>query len=131
MLKKTEALLRIFLVFGDSHPKHVDRHTKLAHFEAGSIAHRGTASIRTKDEIRPYIEFAMRCFGAHTSDAIVLDDQVGYLVFHAQFETRETLRPPGKKIKEIPLRHEGDEFAVRRQSRKVSDRHSLAVNDAA
>ena len=66
-----------------------------------------------------------------TLDAIVLDDQVGYFVFHAQFETREMLRMAGKKIKEIPLRHKGDEFAVRRQPRKVSDRHSLAVDDAA
>jgi len=50
-------------------------------------------------------------------------------VFHAQFETRKTRGTAGKKIQEVPLRHEGDEFAVRRQTRKIGDRHGLAVND--
>ena len=118
-------------MFGDSHPKHVDRHTELPYFEASSLAYRGAASIRAKDQIGQHLEFAIRCLGAHTGDPIVLDDQVGDFVFHAQFETRETLGTAGKEIQEIPLRHEGDEFAARRQPRKVGDWHSVAVYDAA
>src|SRR5260370_12923719 len=52
-------------------------------------------------------------------------------MFHAQFETRETLGTAGKEIQEVPLRHERNEFAVCRQPRKIGDRHGLIVNDTA
>ena len=37
----------------------------------------------------------------------------------------------GEEIKEIPLWHERDEFAVRGKLREIGDRHSLTVNDRA
>src|SRR5271168_4812542 len=40
-------------------------------------------------------------------------------------KSRMALGGLGDEVQKIPLRHEGDEFAVRRQMRKIANRHFL------
>src|SRR5262249_38520016 len=63
-------------------------------------------------------------------DAAVLLDQTGRLGAHVQIEVRIALAPLGQEVEEVPLRHQGDEFAVGRQMREVGDLHASVADDA-
>src|SRR5205085_3994753 len=52
-------------------------------------------------------------------------------MLHAKRECREMFCLPGKKVQEVPLRHERDEFAMRRQTRKIGHRNKVTVENAA
>ncbi len=54
-------------------------------------------------------------FARSADDAAALLDQVGRLGMHAQIESLVALALLGQEIEKIPLRHQRDEFAVRRQ----------------
>src|SRR5262245_41515072 len=55
----------------------------------------------------------------HADDAPALFNQADGLGVHQQLECRKALGPRDEEIQEVPLRHHGDEFAARRQMRKV------------
>ena len=65
------------------------------------------------DEVCAHFQFAARSFRAHADHAIILNQQIDDLGLHVQLESWKTLGMTGEKIKKIPLRHEGDEFAAR------------------
>ena len=52
-------------------------------------------------------------------DASILLDQVGRLGLHAQVECLVSLAVLGEEVEEVPLRHERDEFAMRRQMAEI------------
>ena len=73
-------------------------------------------------QIGANVQLAVGRLGAQTEDAPALLDQIRRLRPHAQVEARIALAVRGQEIEEIPLRHQRDEFAVRRQMGKVGER---------
>ena len=57
--------------------------------------------------------------GDQADNAPVLFDQIGRLGLHAQVECRVALAVLGQEVEEVPLRHQRNEFAVRRQMAKI------------
>ena len=57
--------------------------------------------------------------GDQADNAAVLFDEIGRLGLHAQVECRVTLAVLGEEVEEVPLRHQRDEFAVRRQMAEI------------
>jgi hypothetical protein len=64
-------------------------------------------------------ERAVGSIGGQADDPPVLLDQVGRVGLHAQVEGFEAFTLLGKEIEEVPLRHQGHEFAVRRQMTEI------------
>ena len=87
--------------------------------------------IGANDEVCAHFHFATRSFCTHADYALILNQQIDDFGFHVQLKGRETLGTIGEEIQKIPLRHEGDKFAARREFREIGDRHSLTVNYAA
>src|SRR4029077_984502 len=127
----TERLPGIVRTFGDPHPQNIDWHAELADLKAGTVANGGTAAIGANHEIGAHVEFAPRRFYTHTCDVFTFDEQVGDLVFHPQVKSRKPLRVTGQKIQKVPLRHENDELAARRQPSEIGDPHGVTVDDSA
>ena len=67
-------------------------------------------------------------FARTPDDAAALLDQVGRLGLHAQVERRVAPGLLGQEIEEIPLRHQGDEFAARRQMAEIRHREALRAD---
>ena len=61
----------------------------------------------------------VRRLGDQADDAAVLLDEIGRFGLHAQVECRVTLAMLGEEVEEVPLRHQRDEFAVRRQMAEI------------
>ena len=57
--------------------------------------------------------------GDQACDASVLLDELGRVGLHAQVECFVTLALLGEEIQEVPLWHQGHEFAVRRQMAEI------------
>ena len=79
-------------------------------------------SVAADRQIGANLQLAVRRLGAQADDAAALLDQIRRLGPHAQVEARIALAVRGEEIEEIPLRHQRDEFAVRRQMGKVGER---------
>jgi hypothetical protein len=107
--------------FGETEPEHIDRRAEIHHFQVCAFAHRRTASVCADHEICVHFEFALRRGCSHADDPLIFKKQVGHLDFRSQTKRRAAPRMFGNEIQKIPLRHEGDEFAVRRQMRKIRD----------
>src|SRR5207248_10733103 len=88
----------------------------------------GMAAIGADDKIRARVAFALRRLHADADDLLVLDEQIDNFVLHVQRKSRELFRVTGEEVEEIPLRHEGDKFALRGQVRKIRDRLAVAVH---
>src|SRR5437764_14889981 len=86
------------------------------------------AAVSANDKVRACVVFALRRLHAHAGNLLVLDEQIDNFVLHVQREGGELFRVTGEEVQEIPLRHEGDEFAARGQVRKIRDRHNVAVH---
>src|SRR5205814_4701 len=131
MLEKTERLLRIILFFRDAHPEHVDRHAKLVQLETGASVSRRVSPVSTDDEVRAQFYFATWSFCAHANYSLILNQQIDDFGLHKQLECREPFGMTGEKVKKIPLRHERDEFAARRELREIGERYGLTIDDTA
>ena len=77
------------------------------------------ASVAADHEVGADRERAVRRLGDQADDAPVLLDQVGRVRLHAQVECFVALALLGEEVEEVPLRHQRDEFAVRRQMAKI------------
>ena len=62
-------------------------------------------------------------------DAVFLDE-TGHVSVHAELKRWQALSIDIEKIKELPLRHQGDEAGVRRQMREVGDGDLFATDIA-
>ncbi len=87
--------------------------------------------IRANHEVCAHFHFAARSFCAYAAHALILDEQIGDLGLHVQFKGREPFGMTGEKIEKIPLRHERNEFAVRRELREIRDGHGPTVDHTA
>ncbi len=77
------------------------------------------ASVAADDQIGADLRLSCGRFGHHAANASAFVDQVDSLVLQAQVEAGKLLRLGGQKIKQVPLRHQRDELAVRRQRSEI------------
>src|SRR5512132_1964698 len=83
------------------------------------------------DQVGANFQFSTGSFCAHAGHALLIERQIDHFVLHQQLETLEFFCVRGNEIEKIPLRHESDEFAARRQLCEVGDRHCLTIDDGA
>jgi len=82
-------------------------------------------------EIGTDIEFAGRGVRPHADDAPAFLDQRGRFRLHLQMKARIALAAIGEEIQEVPLRHQRDELAARRQVAEVDEGEMQAAELAA
>ena len=100
-------------------PQHIHRRAVVVALKSRFLAHGRMAPVAADHEFRADRERSVRRVGDHADDASILLDQVGRLGLHAQVECLVALALLGEEIEEVPLRHQRDEFAVRRQMAKI------------
>src|SRR6476620_9466340 len=74
------------------------------------------------------LDVAAGGFGAQPGDTAAVRDEIGRLRLHQQVKAWIALAMLGDKIEEVPLRHERDEFAVRRQVAEINHRDALGAD---
>ena len=109
-------------------PQHVHRRAVVVALKPGFLAHRRMASVAADHQVGADREHAVRRLGAHAGDAPVLLDQIGRLGLHAQVECPVALALLGQEVEEVPLRHQRDEFAVRRQMAEIGHRKAFGAD---
>ena len=124
-----EGLGVVALLAREAEPQHVHRRAVVVAFEAGFLAHGRVAAVGPDHEIGADRQFAVRRRGAKPDDSTALLDQVGRLRLHVQIEGRIALAPRGEEIEEVPLRHQRDVFAARRQVREIDHAHALCTDE--
>ena len=67
-------------------------------------------------------------FSAHADDAVAFGDYIGRFRLHTQIKFGIALGMVGHKVQKVPLRHQGDEFAVPGHVREIADDKSHAAN---
>ena len=85
-------------------------------------------SVTTDHQLRSYRERAVRRRRAQPYDPSVLFDQICRLGVHAQVEGLVALSLLSQEIEEVPLRHQGDEFAVRWYMAEINHLEVLGAN---
>src|SRR5205823_11500110 len=95
------------------HPKDVDGRAQFLDLKASARVRDGMPAIRADHEIGAKIEQTVGSLYAHTCHALLVEYEIDHLMLHVKGERRETFGFGREKVQEIPLRHEGDEFAVR------------------
>ena len=115
-------------LLGKAHPQHVHGRAEIVDFETGEVAHCRVAAVGADDEIGAHVERAVGHFGADAGHRPPVLDEVGDLGLHLQPEVWVGLRLVGEKIEEVPLRHEGDEVAARRQVREIGKHHAILAD---
>src|SRR6266404_9865429 len=87
-------------------------------------------SIRADNEIGAKVAFAVRSLYPNTRDALLVENEIDHFMLHLEDERRKVLGFGREKIQKIPLGHERDEFAVRRQTREVRHRNEVTIEDS-
>ena len=124
-------LRRIVRAARQAHPQHIDRHAEVIDDESRALPDDRGPSVRAHRERGSDVERAARRRGADPGDAPVFIDQPNDLGIHPQAKWRVLPAAFGEEIEEVPLRHQRDEPASRRQVREVGDRHALVADLAA
>jgi hypothetical protein len=96
----------------DFHPHHVHRCTEILNGQTTALSNNRVAAIGADEKIGPDFKQAVGRFGARTNNSTVLLDEVRYLCLHNQAKTQISLGMLFDEIEEIPLGHEGEEFAM-------------------
>ena len=81
--------------------------------------------VSTDDEIGVDAHLTLGRRNDDAADAAVLGFEIGDVRLHHYFEPGVTPAVLHEKIKEIPLRHECEKLAVRRNVRKIPERHHV------
>src|SRR5712692_8123443 len=85
-------------------------------------------TVRADDQIGVNLNRSIRSCRLDSDDASVCLQQVDHFRLCLHFESRIARAMFVDEIQKVPLRHEGDEFAVRRQMRKVRERDEVLAN---
>ena len=109
----------VALLARQAEPQHIHRRAIVVALKSRSLAHGRMAPVAADHEISADGERSVRRVGDHAGDASILLDQVCRLGLHAQVERLIALALLGEEVEEVPLRHQRDEFAVRRQMAEI------------
>ncbi len=105
----------------NAHPQHIDGRAEIFYLQAGLFANDRTAAVRANHELSTHFERAELSFRAYSGDAVAVDNQISDFSLHAQIKFGIAFGVVGHEIQEIPLRHQGDKFAVRGEMSEISD----------
>ena len=86
------------------------------------------AAIAADDKIGADFDTAIRRLCVQADDTPVFFDQIDRLCLHSQIERLIALSVIGDEVEEVPLRHQGNEFAVHRQMFEMADNHSIVTD---
>ena len=117
------ALRRALPARREVEPQHVHRSSQLLHLQSGLRAERGVSPVGRDDEIAADRDRARQSGCLHADHAPRLLEQPGRFGPHHQAENRKPAGLSGQEIEEVPLRHEDQEPAARRQVTEVGERH--------
>ena len=92
------------------------------------IAHIRVAPVGADDEIGPDLERPLRRLGLKAEHTAILHDEVGDARAHLEVKARIAARLLGEEIEKVPLRHQSDEAAMRRQMREIGEGHALVTD---
>ena len=129
--KKSKRLWRIALPFGKAHPKDIDRYAEFLDLEFSFRIHDRVATIRANDQVSAHFALTVWSFHADARDVIIFKKQIDDLMSHVQSKGGEPLGVAGEKVQKIPLRHESDKFAARRQTREIGDGNCMTIKYSA
>jgi hypothetical protein len=129
VVKEPEELLRIAFASGNVHPKHVDRHAQFLKFKIGAPVGNGMTPIGADDQIAIKVAFTLGRLYSYTGDSLLIENQINHFVLHVKRESRKPSGLDGKKVQEIPLRHESDELAVSGQPEEISNGRGVPIKD--
>ncbi len=113
------------------HPEHVYRCADVLDREAGALAHHRAAAVGADHEHRADFELTVRGFCAHAGDAAAFLDQAGDLGAHMKMKCRVAAALLDQEIQQVPLRHQRDELAARRQVGEIRDPDRRVADHAA
>jgi hypothetical protein len=88
-------------------------------------------SVAAHGEVGTHLERTIRRVGAHAGHAAALLDQVDRLRPHADVERGVALAVLAEKIEKVPLRHQRDELAARRQMGEIREGIFVTAEDGA
>ncbi len=120
---------RVALDAADAEPEDIDGDSVLDDVEAGGAACNGMAAIATHDEVGADLHLAAVVVRDDSPDAIADLYETGGLVLHEQLKGRKAPGVGGKKVQEIPLRHERDELAGGGHMAEVGNLEGRASDD--
>ena len=109
-------------------PQHVDRRTQLFDLQTRAFAHHRLAAVGADNQVSANFQLSCRRPGLGTDNAVSFFDQIGDFRLHFQIEGRIARGVFVDEIQKVPLRHEREELAVRRQMRKVSERNRFIAD---
>src|SRR5437762_9156541 len=89
------------------------------------------AAIRTNDQVSLHFALAVRAFHADADNLFIFKKQIDDFMLHGQSKGGEVHCAAGEKVEKIPLRHESDKFAARRQAREIDDRNRMTIKYSA
>ena len=118
-----EGLAGVVFAPRQAEPEHVHRRADVLDLKTGALAQRRMAAVAAHRKIGADLDLAVRRFRPHADNAAAFLDQIGRLRLHMQIEGRVDLAVRRQKIEEVPLRHQRDEFAARRQVAEVGKRN--------
>ena len=127
-LDASEDNASVLRALGEAQPQRIHGRAEILDLEAGKVAHRRVAPVGADHEIGLHVERPLRHLRPHAHHVVAVFHQIGDLGLHAQAEAWIGPRLVGEKIEKLPLRHEGDEVAARRQMREVGKHHAVLAD---
>jgi len=113
---------------GESKPQHVHRRAELFDSKPGLAPDDRVPAVGGDDERRLHLEPALGRVHRDADHAARLFDEPGHLRAHPKLEGWIAAGPLRQEVQEVPLRHERDEPAPRRQVGEVGDREPDVVD---
>src|SRR6266481_2718181 len=117
----SQHLLGIARSFRKTEPKHVDGRAQVLHHETGCRAHRRGTAVAAHDQVGANFERTVRRRHFDADHPARVLDQTCYLRRHHELQGRKAPALVGQEVEEVPLRHQGNELAWRRNMREFRD----------
>ena len=89
------------------------------------------ATVRTNDQVSSHFALALWSFRADARNPIIFKNQIDDFMLHGQSKGGEVLCAAGEKVEKIPLRHESDKLAARRQTREIGNGNGMTIKYSA
>ena len=123
-----EGLGRVAVFAGQLEPQHIHRRAEIFDFKTCRCSQYRSAPVGCDHKIGAYVDRPFRATGGDAGNAIAVPKERIRGCPHQQAKCRQGARLRRDEIEEIPLRHESDEFADRRQMPKIRN-FEFAVAD--
>ena len=120
---------RLVAVTGEprqAHPQHIHRRPEILRRKTGGGADGRVAPVGADGELGADRDRAVGRRRLDADDFVALDDEAGRLVLHEEAEARIAGGPGSEEIEKVPLRHQRDVFADRRQVREIDGEVGVA-----